>query len=165
VPSLPEVTISFDHPKERDIEDYGAEEHPQLLQTVLDAIHVRGLAEFCWQFLGLIYRPADEQPVWMDAPRGGDGHLCLGVNRDDADEEGTPAQTPCAWRCRPSCRDRHLLLVLSPGMWRRVVPGGGSPGANTSVTSSRSARREFAPNGISRRRLNYRSSAETVAAP
>jgi catechol-2,3-dioxygenase len=38
-------------------------DHPQLLQTVLDATDVRSLAEFYRQFLGLVYRPGDEPPV------------------------------------------------------------------------------------------------------
>jgi catechol 2,3-dioxygenase-like lactoylglutathione lyase family enzyme len=37
--------------------------HPQLLQTVLDATDVRGLAEFYRQLLGLRYRPGDEVPT------------------------------------------------------------------------------------------------------
>ncbi len=40
-----------------------AGEHPQLLQTVLDATDVRSLAEFYRRLLGLIYRPGDEPPV------------------------------------------------------------------------------------------------------
>ena len=38
-------------------------DHPQLLQTVLDATDIRSLAEFYRQFLGLVYRPGDEPPV------------------------------------------------------------------------------------------------------
>ncbi len=38
-------------------------DHPQLLQTVLDATDVRALAEFYRQLLGLVYRPGDEPPV------------------------------------------------------------------------------------------------------
>jgi catechol 2,3-dioxygenase-like lactoylglutathione lyase family enzyme len=38
-------------------------DHPQLLQTVLDATDVRSLAEFYRQLLGLVYRPGDEPPV------------------------------------------------------------------------------------------------------
>lgn len=37
--------------------------HPRLLQTVLDATDVRGLAEFYRQLLGLTYRPGDEPPA------------------------------------------------------------------------------------------------------
>lgn len=40
-----------------------APDHPQLLQTVLDATDVRALAEFYRQLLGLVYRPGDEPPV------------------------------------------------------------------------------------------------------
>ncbi len=40
----------------------GAADHPQLLQTVLDATDVRSLAEFYRQLLGLVYRPGDEPP-------------------------------------------------------------------------------------------------------
>jgi catechol 2,3-dioxygenase-like lactoylglutathione lyase family enzyme len=36
--------------------------HPVLSQTVLDAVDVRGLAEFYRQLLGLRYRPGDEPP-------------------------------------------------------------------------------------------------------
>lgn len=38
-------------------------DHPQLLQTVLDATDVRSLAEFYRQFLGFVYRPGDEPPA------------------------------------------------------------------------------------------------------
>jgi catechol 2,3-dioxygenase-like lactoylglutathione lyase family enzyme len=38
-------------------------DHPQLLQTVLDATDVRALAEFYRQLLGLVYRAGDEPPV------------------------------------------------------------------------------------------------------
>ena len=37
--------------------------HPRLLQTVLDATDVRGLAEFYRQLLGLAYRDGDEPPA------------------------------------------------------------------------------------------------------
>jgi len=40
-----------------------APDHPQLLQTVLDATDARALAEFYRQLLGLVYRPGDEPPV------------------------------------------------------------------------------------------------------
>jgi hypothetical protein len=38
-------------------------DHPQILQTVLDATDVRSLAEFYRQFLELVYRPGDEPPA------------------------------------------------------------------------------------------------------
>ena len=44
------------------MEDHSAEEHPQLLHTVLDTTDVRSLAEFYRQLLGLVYRPGDEPP-------------------------------------------------------------------------------------------------------
>ncbi len=44
------------------MENHGAEDHPELLQTVLDTIDVRSLAEFYRQLLGLVYRPGDEPP-------------------------------------------------------------------------------------------------------
>lgn len=37
--------------------------HPRLLQTVLDAVDVRGLAEFYRLLLGLRYRDGDEAPA------------------------------------------------------------------------------------------------------
>ncbi len=37
-------------------------EYPELLHTVLDAVDVRGLAEFYRDLLGLAYRPGDEPP-------------------------------------------------------------------------------------------------------
>lgn len=40
----------------------GAEEHPVLLQTVLDTTDARSLAEFYRQLLGLVYRPGDDPP-------------------------------------------------------------------------------------------------------
>lgn len=49
-------------PEEREMEDYGAEDHPELLHTVLDTTDVRSLAEFYRQLLGLIYRPGDDPP-------------------------------------------------------------------------------------------------------
>ncbi len=45
-------------------------EYPELLHTVLDAMDVRGLAEFYRQLMGLRYRPGDETPV--DAPDDAD---------------------------------------------------------------------------------------------
>jgi catechol 2,3-dioxygenase-like lactoylglutathione lyase family enzyme len=48
---------------EQDMEDDGAEEHPELLHTVLDTTNVRSLAEFYRQLLGLVYRPGDEPPA------------------------------------------------------------------------------------------------------
>jgi len=38
-------------------------EHPQLLQTVIDATDVRTAAEFYRRLLGLTYRPGDETPT------------------------------------------------------------------------------------------------------
>lgn len=38
-------------------------DYPELVHTVLDAVDVRGLAEFYRQLLGLAYRPGDEPPV------------------------------------------------------------------------------------------------------
>jgi catechol 2,3-dioxygenase-like lactoylglutathione lyase family enzyme len=38
-------------------------EHPQLLQTVLDTMKPRELAEFYRQLLGYFYRPGDEPPL------------------------------------------------------------------------------------------------------
>jgi catechol 2,3-dioxygenase-like lactoylglutathione lyase family enzyme len=38
-------------------------EYPQLLHTVLDTTHVRQLAEFYRELLGLRYRPGDEPPA------------------------------------------------------------------------------------------------------
>lgn len=49
-------------PEEREMEDYGAEDYPELLHTVLDTTDVRSLAEFYRQLLGLIYRPGDDPP-------------------------------------------------------------------------------------------------------
>jgi catechol 2,3-dioxygenase-like lactoylglutathione lyase family enzyme len=43
--------------------DISDTEYPLLLQTVLDATDVRGLAEFYRQLLGLVYRPGDEPPA------------------------------------------------------------------------------------------------------
>jgi catechol 2,3-dioxygenase-like lactoylglutathione lyase family enzyme len=37
--------------------------HPQLLQTVIDAVDVRAVAEFYRQLLGYTYRPGDEPPT------------------------------------------------------------------------------------------------------
>jgi catechol 2,3-dioxygenase-like lactoylglutathione lyase family enzyme len=45
------------------MEDYSAEEHLELLHTVLDSTDVRSLAEFYRQLLGLVYRPGDEPPA------------------------------------------------------------------------------------------------------
>jgi catechol 2,3-dioxygenase-like lactoylglutathione lyase family enzyme len=39
------------------------DEHPRLLQTVLDTTDVRPLAEFYRQLLGLVYRPGDDPPA------------------------------------------------------------------------------------------------------
>jgi catechol 2,3-dioxygenase-like lactoylglutathione lyase family enzyme len=44
------------------MQEYSNQEHPQLLQTVLDTTDVRSLAEFYRQLLGLVYRPGDEPP-------------------------------------------------------------------------------------------------------
>ena len=41
--------------------------HPQLLQTVIDAVDVRAAAEFYRQLLGYVYRPGDEPPVGDEA--------------------------------------------------------------------------------------------------
>lgn len=49
-------------PEEREMGDYGAEDYPELLHTVLDTTDVRSLAEFYRQLLGLIYRPGDDPP-------------------------------------------------------------------------------------------------------
>ncbi len=45
------------------MEDHSAEEHPELLHTVLDTTDVRSLAEFYRQLLGLVYRPGDDPPT------------------------------------------------------------------------------------------------------
>lgn len=37
-------------------------DHPQIVQTVIDAVDVRGVAEFYRVLLGLEYRPGDEPP-------------------------------------------------------------------------------------------------------
>jgi catechol 2,3-dioxygenase-like lactoylglutathione lyase family enzyme len=39
-----------------------ADDHPRLLQTVIDTTDVRGLAEFYRELLGLDYRPGDAVP-------------------------------------------------------------------------------------------------------
>ncbi|WP_028643006.1 VOC family protein [Nocardioides sp. URHA0020] len=41
-------------------------DHPVLMHTVLDAVDVRGLAEFYRELLGLHYRAGDEVPVGED---------------------------------------------------------------------------------------------------
>jgi glyoxalase superfamily protein len=45
------------------VEHDSADQHPKLMQTVLDATDVRALAEFYRQLLGLVYRPGDEPPA------------------------------------------------------------------------------------------------------
>src|SRR6478735_6962983 len=41
-------------------------DYPELMHTVLDAVDVRGLAEFYRELLGLEYRPGDEVPDGED---------------------------------------------------------------------------------------------------
>ena len=41
-------------------------DYPRLLHTVIDTTHVRALAEFYRQLLGLHYRPGDEPPAAGD---------------------------------------------------------------------------------------------------
>jgi len=70
-------------------------DHPVLMHTAVDALDVRGLAEFYRELLGLAYRPGDEAPadgdddadwlVLVDA----DGHRVLAVNGVDALERST----------------------------------------------------------------------------
>lgn len=47
------------------VED-GLDECPALVQTILDAVDVRGLAEFYRLLLGLVYRAGDEAPTSGD---------------------------------------------------------------------------------------------------
>ncbi|HEY3503468.1 MAG TPA: VOC family protein [Actinocatenispora sp.] len=61
-------------------------DYPVLMHTAIDATDCRGLAEFYRQFLGLRYRPGDEEPgedadwlVLVDA----DGNRVLAVNGVD----------------------------------------------------------------------------------
>lgn len=70
-------------------------DHPVLMHTAVDAVDVRGLAEFYRVLLGLAYRPGDEAPVdgdddadWLvlvDA----EGNRVLAVNGVDALERPT----------------------------------------------------------------------------
>lgn len=69
---------------------------PQLLHTVLDAVHVRAEAEFWRDLLGLAYRPGDEAPdegaddtdwVVLTHP---DGRRCLAI-------QGVDALPPSRW--------------------------------------------------------------------
>ena len=57
---------------------------PHLLHTVLDAVDVRGEAEFWRELLGLAYRPGDEVPDGTDDAdwlvlTGPDGRRCLAI--------------------------------------------------------------------------------------
>jgi catechol 2,3-dioxygenase-like lactoylglutathione lyase family enzyme len=54
--------LKLEQSEERGMDNDSAGEHPQLLQTVLDATDVRAVAEFYRQFLGLVYRPGSEPP-------------------------------------------------------------------------------------------------------
>jgi hypothetical protein len=60
---------------------------PQLLHTVLDAVDVRGEAEFWRDLLGLAYRPGDEVPAtgvdqadWLVLTHP-DGRRCLAIQQ------------------------------------------------------------------------------------
>ena len=71
---------------------------PQLLHTVLDAVDVRGEAEFWRDLLGLAYRPGDELPTegaddadWLVLTHP-DGGRCLGgeLRLDRTDDQDEP---------------------------------------------------------------------------
>ncbi|GAA5121559.1 VOC family protein [Alloalcanivorax gelatiniphagus] len=69
---------------------------PQLLHTVLDAVDVRGEAEFWRDLLGLAYRPGDEVPDsgaddgdWLVLTHP-DGRRCLAI-------QGVDSLPPSRW--------------------------------------------------------------------
>jgi catechol 2,3-dioxygenase-like lactoylglutathione lyase family enzyme len=81
--------------------------YPVLMHTAVDALDVRGLAEFYRELLGLAYRPGDEAPavgeddtdwlVLVDA----DGQRVLAVN-------GVDALAPSTWPSDDVPKQMHL---------------------------------------------------------
>nr|WP_221209265.1 VOC family protein [Nocardioides albus] len=81
-----------------------------MLHTVLDATDVRRLAEFYRQFLGLVYRPGDEEPGdddWL-VLTWPDGRRALAFNRVSACE-----MAPSGWPAPAAVKHMHLDTVVS----------------------------------------------------
>jgi len=87
--------------------------HPQVSQTVLDAVDVRELAEFYRELLGYTYRPGDESPVdgspddadWL-VLRGQDGGPTLAFQQ-------TAQLTPTTWPSPEVPMQLHLDMTVT----------------------------------------------------
>lgn len=141
--------------------------HPQVSQTVLDAVDVRELAEFYRELLGYTYRPGDEPPVdgfpddadWL-VLRGQDGGPTLAFQQ-------TAQLTPTTWPSPEVPMQLHLDMTVTDresleavrrraeslgGVWCRMSPT--TPTSSSTclptrpATPSACSSRESPPRGV-----------------
>ena len=86
-------------------------DYPELMHTVLDAVDVRGLAEFYRELLGLQYRPGDEVP---DGEDDADWLVLVdGAGRRVLAFQQEPALTRSTWPAHDVPMQLHLDFRVS----------------------------------------------------
>lgn len=85
-------------------------ERPAYCQTALDAVDVRGLAEFYRQLLGLPYRPGDEPPA--EGPDDADWLVLVGEGGVRLAFQKVDELTPTTWPSHEVPMQLHLDFTV-----------------------------------------------------